>query len=243
MKGLRWLLVTHLLTYIKYHMKVSCLISFHFMNQVMNRSNFVKTLPRILNIHFHASYFFQEFCQPADWNIPYFKYFTTRDCMTKTVLSLCHVSTTESIDCCFVMHGTDWPNNRCAWRNYNRKPAENYSCLEMYQPVIKKAPMDNKTHCLFFHLCIDFIKRIGTRLHLKCWIFKNSMQLYAVRSAATSGKLYRLLVDKENAVLSAEHNTNIYLTIAQNSDIIKFFSTTTRTYSSLAKKNLTAPAP
>ena len=29
------------------------------MNQVMNRSNFVKTLSRILNIHFHPSYFFK----------------------------------------------------------------------------------------------------------------------------------------------------------------------------------------
>ena len=40
---------TFAMTYIKYHMKVSCLISFHESGDES----------RILNIHFHASYFFK----------------------------------------------------------------------------------------------------------------------------------------------------------------------------------------
>ena len=96
---------TFAMTYIKYHMKVSCLISFHESGDESQqfRYNFVSNSEHSLS----CKLFFQEFCQPTYWNILYFKYFTTRDFMTKTALSLRHMSATESIDCCFIMHGTD----------------------------------------------------------------------------------------------------------------------------------------
>ena len=93
------------MTYIRYHMKVSCLISFHEsgVESQQFRLNFGSNSEHSLS----CKLFFQEFCQPAYWNIPYLKYFTTRDFRTKTDLSLRQVSATESIDCCFIMHGTD----------------------------------------------------------------------------------------------------------------------------------------
>ena len=133
----------------------------------------------------------------------YFKYFTTRDHIMKYCL-MPWLRVSNGKHWLLLHHSWNWLTEQQMCVKESRQKTRRKLLLPSNVSVSnKKAPTDNKTHCLFFHLFINFIKRIGSRLQWKCCIFKNSIRLQAVKSAATSGKLYRLPVDKENTVKMA----------------------------------------